>query len=111
MTEIAEAIDWGALTPRTRAIVRTIGPLISSGFTLKEIARHFGKSDDWVSTRVAELRQALAEQALLAGLEMPAELEASLRAITGRTASPADGETSQPSSRTGPRAGTSRDPA
>ena len=61
-TAILEFVDWQALPPRARAIARRLGPMLSDGFTLAEIGRHFGKSEDWASTRVQELRTAIVEQ-------------------------------------------------
>lgn len=61
-TTILEFVDWQALPPRARAIARRLGPMLSDGFTLAEIGRHFGKSEDWASSRVTELRTAIIEQ-------------------------------------------------
>jgi hypothetical protein len=58
-----------------------IGPFLWTGFTLGEIGRQLDppRGEDWVSTRIAEARRAIAEQVLVAaGDELPAELRARL---------------------------------
>lgn len=99
-------VSFKDLPPRARAIARKIGPLISNGYTLAEIGRHFGKSEDWASTRVRELRQAIAEQALERADEIDPELRSKLRAaLPGSTAAPAAGDTT-PTRRTESDTGT-----
>lgn len=53
---------WEELPPRAQAIARKIGPMVCDGYSLAEIGRSFGKSEDWASTRVAELRNAILDQ-------------------------------------------------
>lgn len=61
-TTIVEYVDWETLPPRARAIARKLGPMLSDGYTIAEIGKHFGKSEDWASTRVQELRTAILQQ-------------------------------------------------
>jgi len=39
-----------------------LGPFLANGWTFTEIGQRIGRSDDWVSQKVAEVRQAIAEQ-------------------------------------------------
>lgn len=52
-------IPWMRLSPEGRAILATIGKQLSDGWTQREIATSLGRSTDWVSERVAELRREL----------------------------------------------------
>lgn len=60
---LLEMIDWNALPPEAKAVVRRIGPMLCEGYSVKEIARSLGRNDDWVSARIAILRDAIKAQA------------------------------------------------
>ena len=80
--------------------------MLSDGFTLAEIGRHFSKSEDWVSTRVRELRQALVDQLVERQDEMPPELRSLVEALS--TAPGAAGATIGSARRTATANGGSR---
>lgn len=93
MTAISGLLNMGAL-PETQ---RTIGSLISNGYTQSEIARILERPAAWVSEQVQELRLALAEQALKRSQDLPpafVERLESVRSSTARVA--ARGSTSSP---------------
>jgi hypothetical protein len=82
MTELLEWIDVSLLPPRTRLVLEAVGPSLTSGLNHAETGRRLGRSEDWVTERVAELRKALAANALEAGGdELPAKLKARLEAL------------------------------
>jgi hypothetical protein len=72
-----------------------IGPYLAAGLSYREIGAEVGKSEDWISSRVAEIRRALIAEALKRADEMDARLRARLEELQpGSTADPAGGGTS-----------------
>jgi hypothetical protein len=63
LARVLENLDWTSLSPRAQAIARRFGPMLLSGCSRAEIARYYGKSDAWVSSRLEELKAELLEQA------------------------------------------------
>jgi DNA-binding CsgD family transcriptional regulator len=57
----ASTVDWTALSPRGTAILRLIARPISEGYSQREIARRLGTTGRWVSDRLDELRDELAQ--------------------------------------------------
>jgi DNA-directed RNA polymerase specialized sigma24 family protein len=53
------AIDWTRLSPRGQAILRLIAIPVSNGCSQTQIALNLGTSTNWVSRRLAELRDEL----------------------------------------------------
>lgn len=62
LTTILESVDWSTLPPKSRSTARKFGPMLISGFTLREIGRFYGRSEDWASERVKQLRADILEQ-------------------------------------------------
>jgi hypothetical protein len=58
-------VNWHALSPRSRAILRTIAIPISAGFSEAEVANMLGTSTSSVSSWMAELRDELERGRLL----------------------------------------------
>lgn len=67
MTEMIEWIEASQLPPRTLILLEEFGPYLTAGLTLGEIGRKTGRSEDWVSSRIATLREDLARHVLAQG--------------------------------------------
>jgi DNA-binding NarL/FixJ family response regulator len=78
-TEILTFIDWTALPARTQPIAR----MLTDGFTQKQIAAKLERSEEWVSGRVKELRDAMVDQALARTDELSTELRALIDTMRG----------------------------
>jgi hypothetical protein len=72
LTRIFELIDFENLPAETLPIAR----MLTDGLTQTEIAMSLGRSEDWVASRIRELRLALIEQALSRADELDSELRA-----------------------------------
>lgn len=81
MTAILDFIDPTTLPPRVQQTLREIGPSLASGRTLSEIAEERGRQKDWASSRVAEVREALIDAALVRIGEMDARLRARIEEL------------------------------
>jgi len=57
-----DKLDPAALPPEVQQMLAELGPFLANGWTFTEIGQRIGRSDDWVSQKVAEVRQAIAEQ-------------------------------------------------
>jgi hypothetical protein len=52
-----ERLDWSKLSLDAQWTARTLASAFSYGFSRAEVARIYGKSPYWVSTRMANLRR------------------------------------------------------
>jgi len=89
LARIFELIDFTVLPQETQPIAR----LLTDGFTQKQIATRLNRSEDWVATRVRELRSGLIEQALSRVGELDAELRLHLQQLRSSTAGVGGGRT------------------
>jgi hypothetical protein len=55
----AGSVDWGALTPEGRAILRKIAVPVSAGLTYTEVGALYGHDAEWVIDLLARLRKEL----------------------------------------------------
>src|SRR5450756_2855721 len=62
LTTILATVDWNALPTESQRMVRKLAPMISAGFSMREIAQHFGRSNDWMAARIRELREEIIAQ-------------------------------------------------
>ena len=60
-SDLARTLDLQRLSPRGKAIAGTLGAMLSEGYSKAEIARFYGKSRPWVTARLGELRQEIAD--------------------------------------------------
>ena len=56
-----KTIHWERLSDTGRALEGTIGRLLVMGYSRREIAAHYGKPENWVSSRVRMLREEIAK--------------------------------------------------
>lgn len=59
---ILGTVDWNALPMESQRMVRKLAPMICAGFSMREIAQHFGRSNDWMAARIRELREDILDQ-------------------------------------------------
>jgi hypothetical protein len=59
MTWILEVLDPSNLPRRIQTTLQEIGPFLADGLTYKEIGELTGHSEDWVASRVTQIRDAI----------------------------------------------------
>lgn len=88
LTAILDWIDPTRLPPEVQESLTLIGPYLASGLTYRQIGERLSpaRSEDWVSTRVAAVKQELIAQALERVDEMDARLRERVLELRGTTA-------------------------
>jgi DNA-binding NarL/FixJ family response regulator len=77
LLQIFELIDFTQLPAETQPIAR----MLTDGFTQTEIATRLGRSDDYVASRIRELRSAMISQALAQSDRLDGRLREHLQSL------------------------------
>ena len=93
LTGILPTLDPSSLPPSIRETIQSIGELLSRDYSMAQIARELGITEERVAARVQELRDWMIEQAMGHVEDLPEALQLRVRELSGRgsTAGPAGG--------------------